>query len=97
MYMTVRQDAEKWGISDRHVRILCAEGKVFGVIREGRRCLIPMDAGKTDDGRFKATESFLTTIDQKKRELDSRRPLTEGEVERLNEEFIIEYTYNLMQ
>ena len=27
-------------------------------------------------------------------ELDSRRPLTEGELERLTEEFIIEYTYN---
>lgn len=27
-------------------------------------------------------------------ELDSRRPLTEGEVARLNEEFIVEYTYN---
>lgn len=27
-------------------------------------------------------------------ELDSRRPLTEGEAARLNEEFIVEYTYN---
>lgn len=33
-------------------------------------------------------------IDQKKAELDSRRPLTEGEVARLNEEFTVEYTYN---
>lgn len=29
-----------------------------------------------------------------KKELDIRRPLTEGEVERLNEEFVVEYTYN---
>ena len=28
MYMTVKQAAEKWGISDRRVRILCAVGKV---------------------------------------------------------------------
>ena len=43
---------------------------------------------------LKATESLLTAIERKKRELDTRRPLTEGEMERLTEEFIIEYTYN---
>ena len=39
-------------------------------------------------------ESLLTAIDRKKGELDTRRPLTEGELERLTEEFTIEYTYN---
>ena len=33
-------------------------------------------------------------IDRKKAELDTRRPLTEGEIERLTEEFVVEYTYN---
>lgn len=94
MYMTVKQAAEKWRISDRRVRILCAEGKVSGAIREGRRWMIPVDTRKPADGRFKATESLLAPIDRKKRELDTRRPLTKGEVERLTEEFIIEYTYN---
>ena len=94
MYMTIKQAAEKWGISDRRVRILCAEGKVSGVIREGRRWMIPVDTRKPADGRFKASESLLAAIDRKKSELDTRRPLTEGEVERLTEEFIIEYTYN---
>lgn len=42
----------------------------------------------------KQAESLLTAIDRKKAELDSRRPLTEGELERLTEEFIVEYTYN---
>ena len=56
--------------------------------------MIPSDAKKPQDGRFKATESLLKAIDRKKRELDTRRPLTEGEMERLTEEFIIEYTYN---
>ena len=94
MYMTVKQAAEKWGISDRRVRILCAEGKVSGAIREGRRWMIPVDTRKPADGRFKAAESLFAAIDRKKSELDTRRPLTEGEVERLTEEFIIEYTYN---
>lgn len=36
MYITVKQAAEKRGISDRRVRILCSEGKISGVAREGR-------------------------------------------------------------
>ncbi|MFW5631200.1 MAG: Fic family protein [Acetivibrio ethanolgignens] len=94
MYMTVKQTAEKWGISDRRVRILCSEGKIPGVTREGRSWMIPTDAKKPEDGRFKTVESLLDIIDRKKIKLDSRRPLTEGEVERLTEEFIVEYTYN---
>ena len=94
MYMTVKQAAEKWGISDRRVRILCAEGKVSGVTREGRSWMIPAGARKPEDGRFKTTESLLTAIERKKKELDTRRPLTEGELERLTEEFVVEYTYN---
>ncbi len=94
MYITVKQAAEKWGISDRRVRILCSEGKISGATREGRSWRIPSNAKKPEDGRFRATESLLTAIDRKKRELDTRRPLTEGELERLTEEFIIEYTYN---
>ena len=53
-----------------------------------------MDAKKPADGRYKSRESLLSQIDRKKVELDGRRPLTAGEVARLNEEFIIEYTYN---
>ena len=94
MYMSVKQAAEKWGISDRRVRILCSEGKVLGVIREGRSYRIPAEAKKPEDGRYKSSESLLESIDRKKAELDARRPLTEGEVERLTEQFVVEYTYN---
>ncbi len=94
MYMTAKQAAEKWGLSDRRIRILCAEGKIPGAFQEGRSWKIPVDAAKPADGRFKSTESLLDMIDRKKAELDTRRPLTEGEVARLTEEFIVEYTYN---
>ena len=43
MYISVKQAAEKWGISDRRVRILCSEGKIPGVIREGRSWKIPAE------------------------------------------------------
>ncbi len=88
MYMTVKQASEKWGISDRRVRKLCSEGKISGVAREGRRWKILADAKKPEDGRYKTAESLLAMIDRKKIELDLRRPLTEGEVERLTEEFV---------
>lgn len=54
MYMTVKQAAEKWGISDRRVRILCSEGKIGGIMRRGRSWMIPSDARKPEDGRYKA-------------------------------------------
>ena len=94
MFMTVKQAAEKWGLSDRRVRILCAEGKIPGAFQEGRSWKIPMNAVKPTDGRFKSTESLLERIDRKKVELDTMRPLTAGEVARLTEEFTVEYTYN---
>lgn len=94
MFMTVKEAAKKWGISERRVRVLCAEGKIAGAYQQGRGWKIPSNAVKPADGRYKSTESLLDQIDRKKKELDSRRPLTEGEVARLNEEFVVEYTYN---
>ena len=94
MFMSVKQAAEKWGLSDRRVRILCAEGKIPGAFQEGRGWKIPADAVKPTDGRLKSTESLLERIDRKKAELDTMRPLTAGEVARLTEEFTVEYTYN---
>ena len=94
MYMTVKEAAAKWSISDRRIRVLCSEGKIPGAYQEGRVWKIPTHAEKPADGRFKSKESILTQIDRKKTELDGRRPLTEGELERLNEEFTVEYTYN---
>ena len=94
MYITVKEASEKWGLSDRRVRILCAEGKILGATRDARAWKIPENAIKPEDGRFKSKESLLKTIDRKKGELDTKRPLTEGEVDRLTEQFVVEYTYN---
>ena len=94
MFITVKQASEKWGISDRRIRVLCAEGKISGAYQEGRSWKIPADARKPADGRYKLKENILLQIERKKVELDGRRPLTAGEVARLNEEFIVEFTYN---
>ncbi len=94
MYITVKQAAEKWGISDRRVRILCSEGKIPGAYQEGRAWKIPYDAVKPTDGRYKIKESLIPILEEKLDTLKTRRSLTEGELERLNEEFVTEYTYN---
>lgn len=94
MALTTKQASEKWGISDRRVRTLCSQGKIDGARREGKFWFIPDFAPKPSDGRFKREEALSEQIFAKKAELDARRPLTEGELERLNREFAIEYTYN---
>ena len=94
MYITAKQAAEKWGVSDRRVRILCSEGKILGAYKEGRSWKIPSDAVKPTDGRYKNTESIIPIIEKKLEVLKEMRPLTEGELERLNEEFLVEYIYN---
>lgn len=94
MYITAKEAAKKWGISDRRVRILCSEGKIHGAYQEGRTWKIPCDAVKPTDGRYKTKESLILVLKDKLETLKKRRPLTEGEVERLNEEFLVEYTYN---
>lgn len=94
MYMSVKEASEKWGISDRRIRVLCSEGKIPGAYHEGRNWKIPRDSVKPHDGRYKSKQSILDIVDRKKAKLDACRPLTAGELERLHEEFTVEYTYN---
>ena len=92
-YIKVSKAAENWGISPRRVRILCAEGKIPGVIRKGKLYMIPENAVKPADGRL-VRPAIFSVIDAKKERLAKLRPLTEGEVERLRKEFMVEFTYN---
>ena len=94
MYMSVKQAATKWGISERRIRTLCSQGKIDGAFQEGRGWKIPLDATKPVDGRIKKVKSLLPLIEEKIKQLREKRPLTAGEVARLNEEFLIEFTYN---
>lgn len=100
-YITVKEAADKWNISDRRVRILCSKGMIEGVIKQGASYRIPSDAIKPADGRsLKGKEIpetyrvLFSRIDAKKEELAARRPLTQGELKRLQEEFLLEFTYN---
>lgn len=52
-YISVKESAEKWGISVRRVQILCEENRIDGVLRMGRMWLIPKIATKPIDKRKK--------------------------------------------
>ena len=55
-YITAKQAAEKWNISDRRVRVLCKEGKIPGTFKDGKAYKIPSDAAKPADGRKRKTD-----------------------------------------
>lgn len=52
-YLTTTQLSEKWNISSRRIGILCAEGRIDGVIKKGKMWLIPLEAQKPSDARYK--------------------------------------------
>ena len=85
-FLTVAQVADRWGISGRRIRVLCAEGKIPGAEQIGRGWRIPLDAVKPSDTRLKSRQNLLSSIDEKKFKLDHLRPFTQGELERLNEQ-----------
>lgn len=100
-YISVKQAAERWGLSDRRVRMFCEQGKIDGAVRHGRSYHIPADAMKPTDGRCLRGKSvpreyavLFARVDALKAELGQRRPLSQSELQRLREEFLVEFTYN---
>ena len=100
-FITVKELARLWGISERRVRVLCSKGTIERVKKEGRSYLIPRNTKKPIDGRKLRYQSLpppliesLGRILEKKSLLDNCRPLSEGEIERLQKEFVVEFTYN---
>ena len=45
-YITAKEAAEKWGISQRRVQLLCEQGRVAGAVRLGWAWAIPKEADK---------------------------------------------------
>ena len=64
MFLTVKEVAKKWGISDRKVRVLCSEGKIPGAYQKGRGWKIPIDAKKPGDSRYKSAKSIEEIISE---------------------------------
>ena len=58
VYLTSKETSEKWGISSRRIALLCKNKRVEGAIKKGKTWLIPKEASKPDDGRFKRTKVY---------------------------------------
>ncbi len=52
-YMTVREAAEKWSLSERRLQTMCNESLIKGVIKFGHAWAIPIDAQRPADKRIK--------------------------------------------
>lgn len=52
-YITAREAAKKWGITQRRVQVLCSEGRIEGIFKLGENWAIPENATKPKDKRLK--------------------------------------------
>ena len=99
-YISTNEASEKWGISDRRIRVLCHEGRIEGAIKIGRNWSIPMDAQKPVDAREGNKKNYLglefdfSVIDSLKKNIDQHRPFSKGLANSLHEKLIVEWTYN---
>ena len=51
MFLSTREIAKKWGVSEAWVSILCKQGRISGAEKTGRSWKIPEGATKPDDKR----------------------------------------------
>ena len=53
-YMTVKEAAKKWNLSERRLQTMCNENMIEGVVKFGHSWAIPSDAVKPADKRIKS-------------------------------------------
>ena len=63
-YIKISEAAQMWGVTERRVQVLCASGKIEGVIRLGRDWMIPKSAKKPPDGRYKAVREAKANVSE---------------------------------
>jgi DNA adenine methylase len=57
-FMTAKDAATKWNISQRRIAVLCSEDRIFGAELVGKMWLIPKDAQKPEDRRTTRFEPY---------------------------------------
>lgn len=56
-FLSTTQAAEKFGISARRVALLCEQGRIEGAQKAGANWIIPENADKPADARFKSAKN----------------------------------------
>ncbi|MDM5326850.1 DNA-binding protein [Neobacillus sp. CF12] len=54
-YITAKEAAKNWGISQRRVQILCEQGRITGAVRLGWVWAVPKNVEKPIDMRKKSS------------------------------------------
>jgi len=62
-FISTKEAAEKWGVSERRIQKLCEEGRIPGVIRFVRVWAIPKGTEKPADARLRAVKNTSTKGD----------------------------------
>ena len=52
-YMTLKEAAEKWGVTPRRVNYYCTGGRIHGAVKMAGVWLLPKTVEKPIDGRTK--------------------------------------------
>lgn len=53
-YLSLKQTAEKWGITVRRVQVLCSQGRIPGATKIGFFWVVPKEAEKPRNQRIKS-------------------------------------------
>ena len=97
-YISVKEAAQKWGVSSRRVASLCTQDRIEGAMRVGNMWIIPATVGKPEDARHTrydertkdATKPFLKWAGGKSQllgEIRSRYPF-DGKITKYAEPFV---------
>jgi len=99
-YISIKETSDKWKISDRRIRVLCADGRIERAIKIGRNWSIPASAVKPVDAREGSRKEYIGLeydycfIDSLKDAIDCQRPFSKRLANSLHEKLIVEWTYN---
>lgn len=55
-YLTTTEMSKLWNLSSRRIGVLCVEGRIDGAIKKGKMWLLPADATRPADARYKANK-----------------------------------------
>lgn len=58
--LTVNQASKKWNINERRITACCRSGQIIGAVKSGKSWLIPDDAPRPIDGRYKTNPNVIS-------------------------------------
>ena len=69
-YLSIKECADNWNISKRRIQILCKEGRIVGAKMLGNMWLIPENANRPADARFKISmPKYIYALSPARKEL----------------------------